>query len=157
MHTLILHEQVYKYVLSVKKHVQIIHNTKVKISITSAIFRYLFLHRKHIWRERSKFWNFGFLNASVNLQMFSANQVTGTICHFFSIIDFLTHLKFEYLSTQFSSVTHWCACFHLQLLKARSFFHYCWKSTFLSRGYKYCVCFWILFLGKFWSQLSQVC
>lgn len=33
LHTLILHEQVYKYVLSIKQHVQIIHNTKVKISI----------------------------------------------------------------------------------------------------------------------------
>lgn len=33
LHTLILHEQVYKYILSVKQHVQITHNTKVKISI----------------------------------------------------------------------------------------------------------------------------
>lgn len=28
LRTLILHEQVYKYVLSVKQHVQIIHNIK---------------------------------------------------------------------------------------------------------------------------------
>lgn len=73
-------------VLSVKQHVQIIHYTKVKISIVLVQFAdILFLHRKHIFGERvrSKFLKFGFLNASVNLQMFSANQVTITIYHFF--------------------------------------------------------------------------
>lgn len=58
MCTLILHEQVYKYVLSVKQHVQIIHNTKVKISITVLVqCSDIYFCTENISgeRERSKF------------------------------------------------------------------------------------------------------
>lgn len=52
LRTLILHEQVYKYVLSVKQHVQIIHNTKVKISIVLVQFADIYFCTENMWRER---------------------------------------------------------------------------------------------------------
>lgn len=57
LRTLFLHEQVYKYVLSVKQHVQIIHNTKVKTSIVLVQFAdtYFCTENKSGEKMRSKF------------------------------------------------------------------------------------------------------
>lgn len=136
MRTLILHEQVYKYVLSVKQHVQIIHNTKVKISIIVLVqFSDIYFCTENISGEKERgvnFWNFGFLNASVNLQMFSANQVMITIRHFFFYYKFSYTFKiwiFKY--SVFLSYPFVCVCFHLEILKARFFFHFLCISTFL--------------------------
>lgn len=92
LRTLILHEQVYKYVLSVKQHVQIIHNTKVKISIVLVQFADIYFCTENTYVERERvreIFETGFLNSSVNLQRFSANQVTITICHVFLLYVFL--------------------------------------------------------------------
>lgn len=140
MRTLILHEQVYKYVLSVKQHVQIIHNTKVKISIIVLVqFSDIYFCTENTYLEREKgvnFWNFGFLNASVNLQMFSANQVTITICHFFYYKFSYTFKNRIFKYSVFLSYPFVCVCFHLEILKARSFFHFLWIPTFLIEGFR---------------------
>lgn len=63
LRTLILHEQVYKYVLSVKQHVQIIHNTEAKISIIVLVqFSdiYFCTENTYLEREGSKFFNLWF-------------------------------------------------------------------------------------------------
>lgn len=131
--------------------------TKVKISIIVLVqFSDIYFCTENISGERERergvnFWNFGFLNASVNLQMFSANQVTITVCHFFYYKFSYTFKIWIFKYSVFLSYPFVCVCFHSEMFKTRCFFHSLWVPAFLIEGYKYCVCFWILFLGKFWS------
>lgn len=102
---------------------------KLKISIIVLVqFSDIYFCTENISGERERergvnFWNFGFINASVNLRMFSANQVIITVCHFFYYKFSYTFKFWIFKYSIFFSVNPFVyVCFHLEVPKTRFFF-----------------------------------
>lgn len=123
LRTLILHEQVYKYVLSVKQHVQIIHNTKVKISIVLVQFADIYFCTENISGERggSKFLKLVFLMPVWIYKCFQQIKSQQFATFFYYTFSYTFKIWiFKY--SVFFSYPFVCVCFPLEILKASIFF-----------------------------------